>query len=69
MLNNTHLLNSCTWKHYCSERDPYTNHSTAQPLAIILSPKSTTAIRYLIYKHTTFLRHKVIRALPNATVL
>jgi len=26
------------------------------------------AIRYLIYKHITFLRHKVIRALPNATV-
>ena len=25
------------------------------------------AIRYLIYKHITFLRHKVIRALPNAT--
>jgi len=26
------------------------------------------ANRYLIYKHITFLRHKVIRALPNATV-
>jgi len=26
------------------------------------------AIRYLIYKHITFLRHKVFRALPNATV-
>ena len=26
------------------------------------------AIKYLIYKHFTFLRHKVIRALPNATV-
>jgi len=26
------------------------------------------AIRYLIYKHITFLRHNVIRALPNATV-
>jgi len=26
------------------------------------------AIRYLIYKHITFLRHKVIRALANATV-
>jgi len=33
------------------------------------SPKLATAIRYLIYKHSTFLRHKVIRALPNATVL
>jgi len=26
------------------------------------------AIRYLIYKHITFLRHKLICALPNATV-
>jgi len=26
------------------------------------------AIRYLICKHITLLRHKVIRALPNATV-
>ena len=26
------------------------------------------AIRYLIYKHITLLRHKVIRALLNATV-
>jgi len=26
------------------------------------------AIRYLIYKHITFLGHKVIRALPNAAV-
>jgi len=26
------------------------------------------AIRHLIYKHITFLRHKVIRTLPNATV-
>jgi len=25
-------------------------------------------IRYLIYKHIAFLRNKVIRALPNATV-
>jgi len=26
------------------------------------------AIRYLIYKHITFLRHKAFRALPNATI-
>jgi len=25
------------------------------------------AFRYLIYKHSTFVRHKVIRALPNVT--
>ena len=29
---------------------------------------SAAAIRYLIYEHITFLRHKVIRALPNAIV-
>jgi len=31
--------------------------------------KLATGIRYLIYKHNTFLRHKVVRALPNATAL
>jgi len=34
-----------------------------------ITPKSGTAFKYLIYKHSTFLRHKVIRALPRATVL
>jgi len=34
-----------------------------------ITPKLPTAFRYLIYKHSTFLRHKVIRALPNATIL
>ena len=34
-----------------------------------LTPKLATAIRYLIYKHSTFLRHTIIRALPNAAML
>jgi len=34
-----------------------------------ITPKLVTAFRYLIYKRSTFLRHKVIRALTNATVL
>jgi len=34
-----------------------------------ITPKLATAFRYQIYKHSTFLRHEVIRALPNATVL
>ena len=33
------------------------------------TPKLATAFRYLIYKRSTFLRHKVICVLPNATVL
>jgi len=33
------------------------------------TPKLAITIRYLIYKHSTFLHHKVIRVLPNATVL
>jgi len=37
-------------------------------LNTILKTPLAAAIRYLIYKHITFLRHKVIRALPNATV-
>jgi len=32
------------------------------------APNLATAFRYLIYKHRTFLRHKVIRSLPNVTV-
>jgi len=34
-----------------------------------ITPRLPTAFTYLIYKHSTFLRHKVIRALPNATIL
>jgi len=33
-----------------------------------ITPELATAFRYLIYKHSTFLRHKVIRALSHATV-
>jgi len=29
----------------------------------------TLKLAYLIYKHSTFFRHKGIQALPNATVL
>jgi len=46
-----------------SERDScrtqITPHFTAQ----------TPKLAYRIYKHSAFLRHKVIHALPNATVL
>ena len=38
------------------------------PLKARITPKSANTFRYLICKHSTFLRHKVIRALPNATV-
>jgi len=34
-----------------------------------ITPNLDTAFRYLICKQSTFLRHKGIRALPNATVL
>jgi len=34
-----------------------------------ITPKLVTAFRYLIYKRSTFLRYKDIRALPTATVL
>jgi len=35
-----------------------------------ITPKLATAITFIIiYKHGIFLRHKVICALPNATVL
>jgi len=49
---------------------PHTNHS-AHLMEIWNNSQTTvaTAIRYLIYKHSSFLRHKVIRTLPNATVL
>jgi len=38
-------------------------------LKIRITPKLATAFRYLIYKHSTFIHHKTIRALPNAPVL
>jgi len=34
-----------------------------------ITSKLATAFRYLIYKHSTFSRHRYIRALPNAAVL
>jgi len=50
---------------------PYTNHFTAQLIECYsrLTSKLATAISYLIYKHSTFLHHKVIRVLPNTKVL
>ena len=53
-----------------SERDPCRTQITPQhnSLNSRLKTPLAAAIRYLIYKHNTFLRHKVIRALPNATV-
>jgi len=33
------------------------------------TPNLATAITYLSCKHSTFLRHKIIHVLPNATVL
>jgi len=38
-------------------------------LKTIIIPKLGNSFRYLIYKHSTLLRHKVIRPLPNATLL
>jgi len=38
-------------------------------LKIRITPELATAIRYPINKHSTFLRHKVIHALANATAL
>jgi len=35
-------------------------------LKIRVTPKLAATIRHLINKHSTFLRHKAIRALPNA---
>jgi len=34
-----------------------------------MTPKVATTFSYLIYNHSTLLRHKVIRALANPTVL
>ena len=69
----THLLNSCTWQHQWERPVPYTNHSTpytnhSNSLNTRIKTPLAAAIRYLIYKHITFLGHKLIRALPNATV-
>jgi len=54
-----------------SEGDPCHMQITPQhnSLKTRVTFKLATAFRYLIYKNITFLRHKVIRALPNATVL
>jgi len=53
-----------------SVRDPCRTQITPQHNSLNTRIKTplAAAIRYLIYKHITFLRHKVIRALPNATV-
>jgi len=47
---------------------PYTNYSTAQLIEYCQKTPLAATIRCLIDKHITFLRHKVIRALPNETV-
>jgi len=54
-----------------SMRDPCRIQITPQhnSLKTRKAPELATAFRYLICKHSTFLRHEVIRALPNATVL
>ena len=53
-----------------SVRDPCRTQITPQhnSLNIRIKTPLAAAIRYLIYKHIAFLHHKVIRALPNATV-
>ena len=38
-------------------------------LKIRKTPKLATAFRYVICKHSALLRRKVIRALPNRTVM
>jgi len=46
-----------------SVRDPCRIQITLQHNSLkTRTPKLATAFRYLIYKHGTFLRHKVIRA-------
>jgi len=54
-----------------SERNLYCMQITPQhnSLKTRITFKLPAAFGYLIYKHSTFLRHKVIRALANATVL
>jgi len=53
-----------------SERDPCRTQITPQHNSLNIRFKTplAAAIRYLIDKHITFLRHKVIRALPTAKV-
>jgi len=48
---------------------PYTKTLQHDSLQTRITPKLGTAIKYPIYKHSTFIRHKVVRALPNATLL
>jgi len=43
-----------------------TNNSPARTR---ITPKLATAIRYLIYKHSTFFGHKANLVFPNAIVL
>jgi len=52
-----------------SERDPRRIQITPKHKWKTRTTKLATAFRYLIYKQNTFLRHKVIRGLPNAKVL
>ena len=53
-----------------SVRDPCRTQITPQHNSFNTGTKTpiAAAIRYLIYKHIALLRHKVILALPNATV-
>jgi len=53
-----------------SEGDLYHTQVTPQgdSLKTRITPKLATAVVHLIYKHSTFLGHRVIRVLPNATV-
>ena len=54
-----------------SVRDPCRKQFIPQDnsLKTRITSMLATAIRYLIYNHSTFLRHKVILALPNTTIL
>jgi len=65
----THLLKSCACS--VSERDLCGMQITPQhnSLKTRITHKLATAFRYLIYKHSTFLHHKGIRALQNAAIL
>ena len=52
-----------------SERDPCCILITPKHKWKTRTPKLATAFIYLIYKQNTFLRHKVIHGVANATVL
>jgi len=71
MLNKDSFINEIHVHGSISERDPCRIQITPQhnSLKISITPKLATAFRHLIYKYSTFLRHTVIRALRNATVL